>query len=499
MTLALALAAGSALLGGGLALFTRRRPGLLERTRTFAFAAAGAVVLFHLLPEVLPRLGLGALVWVGLGFALPGVLEALAHELGPTVLRSRGMAAQRVAAEVGFAALVFHSLVEGLTLWAALQAPGAHGDLEVAIVAHHAPLTAAVVLPFLAYLSPRAAMLRVLGIALAGAAGVVRGSLLPAVSSLPLEQLLLPAMAATAGALLHVAFDEITEQRFASRWERAADLLACAAGLAIAGGSALLHIDDPKQAAFLKEVAQAFVSLTRRVAPALVIGAGLEWLWHRFLSRRRERLLRAVAPDALLLMLGFFSPLLCVVRALLSAVAAVALGEPERPRPSALLARAPWILVGLLAAALLGGFLMPGLDGAQILFWPALILALAAGDPAAATPLAATLWYLGEPAQPITVALALGSAASSSLSAVARRPWGIAITLAAAAAVWLALPSDPSWGYRHRHPVLDAGTDYLTPGALAIWLGLLLAGVWRSGARGFWAPLRPKHETKATA
>src|SRR5438067_6303714 len=53
----LLLAAGSAVLGGALALAARRRPTLLEMTRTFAFTAAMGVVAFHLLPEVLPALG----------------------------------------------------------------------------------------------------------------------------------------------------------------------------------------------------------------------------------------------------------------------------------------------------------------------------------------------------------------------------------------------------------------------------------------------------------
>src|SRR5437016_382762 len=96
------LALGSALLGGGIALAARKRPGVLERTRTFAFAAAGGVVIFHLLPEVLPELGLSALFWCAIGFALPWLLEAIARVLGPRVLEGRGFSGLRVAAEVGF-------------------------------------------------------------------------------------------------------------------------------------------------------------------------------------------------------------------------------------------------------------------------------------------------------------------------------------------------------------------------------------------------------------
>src|SRR5206468_4110748 len=68
------LAGFSAILGGAIALVARRRPGILERIRTFAFAAAAGVVAFHLLPEVLPSQGLVVLLWMAAGFALPWLL-----------------------------------------------------------------------------------------------------------------------------------------------------------------------------------------------------------------------------------------------------------------------------------------------------------------------------------------------------------------------------------------------------------------------------------------
>ena len=114
------LAGGSAALGGALALASRRRPVLLELTRTFAFTAAAGVVGFHLLPEVLPALGPPALLWIAAGFALPWLLEVGARWFGPTLLARRGIRGMRVAAEVGFAALIFHSLFEGLALLATM-------------------------------------------------------------------------------------------------------------------------------------------------------------------------------------------------------------------------------------------------------------------------------------------------------------------------------------------------------------------------------------------
>src|SRR5207237_1391384 len=134
----------AALLGGAIALLAREHPAVLERTRTFAFAAAAGVVAFHLLPEVLPTQGLVSLLWMSAGFALPWALEAAARAFGPGLLHGRGLSGMRVAAEVGFAALIFHSVVEGLALVAALARPVGKLDLEIALVAHHAPLTAAV-------------------------------------------------------------------------------------------------------------------------------------------------------------------------------------------------------------------------------------------------------------------------------------------------------------------------------------------------------------------
>ena len=213
MLTAALLAAGSALLGGALALFARRRPLLLARTRTFAFVAAAAVVALDLLPEVIPPLGLQTVLFVGAGFALPGLLEMLAHGVGPGLLRARGLAGARLAAEVGFLALFLHSLIEGLTLSVALQAPGSHLDLELALIAHHVPLTAAVALPLLELLGGRAALVRVLLFAAAGAGGALCGGFLPGVAAGASSLSLARATAVMAGALLHVVWDELRGHR----------------------------------------------------------------------------------------------------------------------------------------------------------------------------------------------------------------------------------------------------------------------------------------------
>ncbi|MGZ6125266.1 MAG: hypothetical protein ACXWLR_09925, partial [Myxococcales bacterium] len=85
------LAAFSGALGGAIALWAQRRPAVLERTRTFAFAAAAGVVAFHLLPDILPAQGVAGLLWMAVGFALPWLLESAARGLGPRLLRGRGL------------------------------------------------------------------------------------------------------------------------------------------------------------------------------------------------------------------------------------------------------------------------------------------------------------------------------------------------------------------------------------------------------------------------
>src|SRR2546429_6430531 len=122
---AAALAGFSAVLGGAIALVARQRPGVLERTRTFAFAAAAGVVAFHLLPEALPSQGVAALLWMAAGFALPLLLEWLARPGGPRPLQGPRLSGVPVPAQVGLAALVFHPVAEGVALRAApVAAPG---------------------------------------------------------------------------------------------------------------------------------------------------------------------------------------------------------------------------------------------------------------------------------------------------------------------------------------------------------------------------------------
>ncbi len=489
MLLAVALAALSALAGGALALVAQRRRTLLELTRTFAFAAAAGVVAFHLLPELLPAMGAGALLWIALGFALPWLLELAARSLGPGLLRARGLTGPRVAAEVGFAALIFHSVVEGLALVAALQAPEGHLDLEIALVAHHAPLTAAVTLPFLELLGARAALLRVFVIAGAGVTGVLCSTFLPALrTDMAVLQV---ATAVTAGALLHVVADEIREQHFASRWEPACDLLACFAGLGVAGFGALLQ---PHASAGF---ARTLLALGLAVSPALVAGL-LASRWTRLPvdAVLIALLLGGPAAAATLLVLLLLSPR---ERGSLEApgqrLAGLRLAALRQQALSQLRRRAPWLLVALVAAASLATLAPTSLPGEPRAVALLLVVPLAARiDVAGATLLAAVLVAKGVPPGLALALVACGallhlgrirtarvSVAGTAVACVAVAAFGGRIGFPAASAS-LTLASLPLTSQLLAHPAQSL--------AALLLVALVAATVWGAGVRGWFAPLR---------
>ncbi len=499
------LAGFSAILGGAIALVARRRPGILERIRTFAFAAAAGVVAFHLLPEVLPSQGLVALLWMAAGFALPWLLEWLARTFGPGLLHGRGLSGLRVSAEVGFAALIFHSVVEGLALVAALAQPRGNLDLETAIVAHHAPLTAAVVLPFLDLGGPRAATLRA---ALVGAAGIAGALLSFAVPGFEEGAFLKTATAVTAGALLHVVADEIRAQRFGSRLERALDLGACAAGLAVAGLGALIHLRE--EAPPLIELLRVVAGISLACAPAILAGCAAGAL-----LASRTRFFRW---DAFLLLLVLLGPAAAMGWAALTVLLALPVARsfrvqaPVRAVGTEMLdvvrARAPALLTLLMAAA--------GLEVSTRAFPSDLvpaaalvaIVALAARlDEAGAVAVAAVLVRKGlDPGIAIAL-LAIGPLTRVGfIRAVVqgRRLAGTAILAGEGAAAliagWLlsfsgALAAAPAAADQAMRGIRDslgmqAASSPFGAAAGLILAGLAIATLWSQGVRGWFAPLR---------
>ena len=505
MIRAAGLALFSALLGGAIALVARNRPGVLERTRTFAFAAAAGVVAFHLLPEVLPQQGLVALLWMGIGFALPWVLEASARTFGPGMLTARGFTGLRVAAEVGFAALVFHSVAEGLALVAALSQPRPQLDLEIALVAHHAPLTAAVVLPFLDLRGPRSAALRSLAVGVAGALGAALSGALPGFTE---GSFLLTATAVTAGALLHVVGDEIRTQTFTSPWERVADIVACVAGLLVAGLGAALH--HRESAGPLVSFLHAFSGVAIACAPALLFGAVAGAL-----ALRTRSLVRW---DSFLLALALFGPAPAALLGVFSVVVSLPLARGLPPPPETtgalpeLLAevrhRAPPLLALLVVAAGLEAStpLLPQGIVPLATLGAALLLA-ARLDEAGAVAVAAVLVRKGfDPG--IAVALvALGpltrTASLRALAARARFRGVAALSILALFALGAGKLLSISGLLSRAKPAADGAFASLRDSlfaqvaaaplgaaSAALLIGIALTTLWSAGVRGWFAPLR---------
>ncbi|HUJ27340.1 MAG TPA: hypothetical protein VLW85_15050 [Myxococcales bacterium] len=483
------LAAFSAALGGAIALLARRWPALLERTRTFAFAAAAGVVAFHLLPEVLPSQGLAALLWIAAGFALPWALEAGARAFGPRVLQGRGFSGVRVSAEVGFAALVFHSVAEGLALVAALAQPGGKADLEIALVAHHAPLTAAVVLPFLDLRGAKAAALRAGLIGAAGVCGALFSGVVPGFADGAGLQI---ATAVTAGALLHVVSDEIRIQRFSSRWERAADIGACAGGLLVAGLGAALHMRQQGLGAPFVDFLRAFGGLVVAAAPALLVGAAAVAL-----VPARSRGFRW---DAFLLALVLLGPgaavMLAVFAGALHAMRVPAAPAPQAEVVSAALLqhvrdRGPQLFATVIAAAGVA-VSMKWLDGA----WPSaaalmVLLALAARlDESGGVVLAAVM-----------VGRGLGAAAAMTMLVSApllrrgmmerRLPWILPPAAVLAGELLEKLDAFHLAPLHLAQPLAAQATaSPLGAASAAVLVALALATFYVAGARGWFAPLR---------
>ena len=502
---AAALAGFSAVLGGAIALLARRRPGILERTRTFAFAAAAGVVAFHLLPEILPEQGVLALLWIAAGFALPWVLEWAARTFGPGLMRGRGLSGQRVSAEVGFAALIFHSLVEGLALVAALAQPTGHLDLEIAIVAHHAPLTAAVVLPFLDLGGPRSAALRAGLIALAGVLGATLSSALPGFHE---GGFIRTATAVTAGALLHVVSDEIRAQRFGSRLERALDLGACAAGLLVAGLGAIIHLRE--EAAPVFELLRVIGGIALVAAPPLLAGgiAGA-------LLASRTRFFRWDAFLLCLVVLGSGAAMIWAALTVLLSLPMArffrAAGAPRNPvveMVDLVRQRAPALVALVLGAAGLEvsahAFPTSFVPAAALL----VLLALAARlDEAGAMAIAAVLVRKGlDPGIAVGV-LALGpltrgalfrtlaargrtvAAAAILVEAVAALAAGKVISLSGVIATAPVVAELALRGLRDTF-VEQVASSPLSAAAALILVALALATLWSEGVRGWFSPLR---------
>jgi hypothetical protein len=367
--LALAIAVSSVMLGAGLSFVPSASQALLGYMRTFATLAALAVVVTHLLPEALSALGPGSILVFLVGWFAP----ALAHFIGQR--STRGQTAHAVL-EAGYWGLVVHHLADGVGLGTYARLPakdGSHLDVLLALAAHTVPLIAVVSLAYRTTFGARSALSRALGLAFASVCGIALSSFVPP-STIQIWSPLIAALAG--GLLLHVVTHDLTADAPVGAVSRALDLLVAAAGALVS----LIGLDratDPATWAFARRLSD----FTIRTAPVTLVGLFLAALC----LRRPERAggvwaalapAGALGPESTLLGLSLFGFASSSLRLLLTAgVLWLSPGaptkkiDPEHPplgfreRFSQALARSgPWLVVGLIASALLGSTSTLALD-----------------------------------------------------------------------------------------------------------------------------------------
>jgi hypothetical protein len=303
--------------------------------------------------------------------------------------------------------------------------------------------------------------------------------------------------------LLHVVSDEIREQRFATRWERLADILAAVVGLGLAGLGAFF---DLRNATSVVAVARAAVALALAAAPALLVGLAFRWGTMRLTPRAADPAraaaagafplwaLLGVAAAAVRVVLGalfwFFGHRLAAVRTV-----------PARPLVEEYAVRAPPVFALFLLAAGADALAPPEFfaSGAPVVI--SLVLAVFAQASATGAALvAAALVHRGLPASLAIPFLALGSlplGRTTLARTAAIITAGVGAALAASAALSRTDIPDRARGVvetcfagsRDRVPVQLASAPVQTA-CLAVVVLLGLAMIYRKGVRGWFLPLR---------
>jgi uncharacterized membrane protein YraQ (UPF0718 family) len=499
-----------------------------------------ATVLAHLLPEAVE--GGGALVLVAFAAALaaPGAIARIATWGGG------GAHDHRLATELAYASLLLHKVTDGVALGAAV-APGQprHWDVIAAIAAHTVPMAAVVALAYRD--RPRTAWLRALGLA----AAIAAGAALADAAAVTVLADATPWLAAVAsGLLLHVVTHDLPAGGSRGAADRALELAAIAAGLALP----LVFREEGSAPG----VGAAALAIARAIAPAILAGlvasAIVQALLGRAVGRARTAaggaLAGAALPgcacaavpgaielaqhgtprpaataaafaapaaggDALLASASLFGAPLAACRLaasfVIAAVTGAIAGAGPAPREAAALPdepellhgglahraitaldelvthAAPWLVAGVAAAALLIGTRLDDLSPIATI-----AIALAVAIPArvalaAAVPPAAALVAAGFPAGAAIAALAVAPALHPRAIGLVRREAGPARAIAATA-VALAIAVVLALVA----PAPRAAFD--PPRALAdacfAALGLLaVRSLWRSGAAAWIAAL----------
>jgi zinc transporter ZupT len=197
-------------LGACLALLPHRGSRLMGPVRTFALTAALCVVFLHLLPEAYGGIGAWVVLLFVAGFAVPATAHLVEHrhEGGS---EAHDCSPGCTGLEVGFVGLLVHQMGEGVAVAAMASAssdPLSTLAVFAALGGHTVPLAAAVALAYYFARGARVALVRSIGMAAAGAAGVLLAGLVPMTSVERAEPWV---SAAVAGVLIHVVTHDLRE------------------------------------------------------------------------------------------------------------------------------------------------------------------------------------------------------------------------------------------------------------------------------------------------
>ncbi|MGB5811884.1 MAG: hypothetical protein WBG86_15200 [Polyangiales bacterium] len=170
MSAPIAIIIGSVALGALLGVVAPGRGRLLDAIRTFAIVSAVAVVVGRLIPSAVGEAGPLVLLAAAAAFLAPWLIERAAHE-DPEHDHSSTM-----GLELSYWGLMVHKLGDGIalgTLTGTTHAGHQHGDVLTAIAVHSVPITALMTLAFTSSHGRRSGILRAVGLAVIGVAGVV--------------------------------------------------------------------------------------------------------------------------------------------------------------------------------------------------------------------------------------------------------------------------------------------------------------------------------------
>jgi uncharacterized protein len=267
MTLALLTVVLSVFAGAGLAfLGGRDRRHLARIVDSFSLVACIVVVLVHLLPHAISRVGLIALLPFAAALLIPLYFERWAHHRA-----GEHVGHGRAALEIGYAGLLVHQIGDGLGL--GTFASGAHAghdhvELALAIFAHTVPVAAVVTIAFIRSTGSTSAVWRAAGLAIAGVAGVGLAGGTP-ISFLAAAEPWVTAV--VAGLLLHVITHDFRPEGGRGATARLAELVAIVLGVALifVGGGEHSHGETES---FRGTLDHSLTELALWIAPATVLG-----------------------------------------------------------------------------------------------------------------------------------------------------------------------------------------------------------------------------------